>query len=63
VASLIKNYNLIYFAVDSTIEIVNMIVNLQYDIKNKKTFLKKYPYPSVAPKDLFIGSVLSIFSR
>ena len=35
----------------------------QWDVKNKRTFLSKVEYPSLQEKDLYIGSVLSIYSR
>lgn len=54
-ASLIRTYNLTYFASDSTIEM--------FDLKNKKVFLKRCEFPGVGLKDLYIGSIVTIYSR
>lgn len=34
-----------------------------YDVKFKKVFLKRVPYPSVTLSDLYKGSIVTIFSR
>jgi len=34
-----------------------------FDVKNRRTFLKKCEYPSITVKDLFIGATVSIYSR
>ena len=39
------------------------IVPVQYDIKNRRTFLKKHEYPGVAVDNLFIGATLTVYSR
>ena len=36
---------------------------LQYDIKNRRIFLKKVVYPPVKEKDLYIGSTITVYSR
>ena len=36
---------------------------LQYDIKNRRTLLKRTDYPSVTPAHLFVGSELTVYSR
>eukprot|EP01052_Picozoa_sp_SAG31_P026139 SAG31_NODE_2347_length_5900_cov_11.937425_2_plen_301_part_00 len=36
---------------------------MQYDIKNRRTFLKRTDYPSVTTEHLYIGSIVTIFSR
>jgi len=54
-ASLVRTYNLTYFASDKTIDM--------FDLKNKKTFLKRCEYPSITLKDLFVGAIVTIFSR
>ena len=54
-ASLVRTYNFTYYLKDKTIEM--------FDLKNKKIFLKKTQYPSVQLKDIFIGSILNVYSR
>ncbi|KAF4673169.1 hypothetical protein FOL47_010877 [Perkinsus chesapeaki] len=44
-----------YFLRDGTLEM--------YDIKNRRPFLKRCEYPGVAAKDLYIGSMITVFSR
>jgi nucleoside-diphosphate kinase len=36
---------------------------LQYDIKNRRSFLKRMEYPSVKPENLYIGSIVTVYSR
>jgi nucleoside-diphosphate kinase len=36
---------------------------LQYDVKNRRTFLKKTPFPSVRPCDLYLGATVTIYGR
>jgi len=54
-AGLCRKYQLLYYPKDSQIEM--------FDIKNRRTFLKKCEYPSVGLKDLYIGATISIYSR
>lgn len=54
-ASLVRKYQLIYYTADGTIEM--------YDLKNRRTFLKRCDYPSVSGKDLYKGAVVTIYSR
>ncbi|CAD8056661.1 unnamed protein product [Paramecium sonneborni] len=54
-ASLIRSYNLIYFMSDKTIEM--------FDLKNKRIFLKRCDYPSIQLKDLYVGSIVTVYSR
>lgn len=35
----------------------------QYDIKNRRTFLKRTDYPSITPDHLFIGAEITVWSR
>ena len=35
----------------------------QYDLKNRRTFLKRCDYPAVTVKDLFKGSIITVYSR
>jgi len=54
-AGLVRKYQLVYYPKDSQIEM--------FDVKNRRTFLKKCEYPSITVKDLFIGATVSIYSR
>lgn len=36
---------------------------MKYDIKNKKTFLKRCEYPGLQLKDIFMGATLNVYSR
>jgi len=53
-ASLQRKYQLIYYTADGTVEM--------YDLKNRRTFLKRCDYPITA-KDLYKGGVVTIYSR
>lgn len=35
----------------------------QYDIKNKRIFLKRCEYAALQLKDIFVGAVLNVYSR
>merc|ERR1711959_29922 len=54
-AGLVRKYQLLYHPKDSQIEM--------FDIKNRRTFLKKCEYPSIRLEDLYIGATISIYSR
>merc|ERR1711904_59149 len=54
-AGLVRKYQLVYYPKGSQIEM--------FDVKNRRTFLKKCEYPSITVKDLFIGATVSIYSR
>jgi len=54
-AGLVRKYQLLYYPKDSQIEM--------FDIKNRRTFLKKCEYPSIGLKDIYIGATISIYSR
>ena len=54
-ASLNRQYQLIFYTADGTIEM--------YDLKNRRTFLKRCDYPSVGAKDLFKGNKITVYSR
>ncbi|EAN77070.1 nucleoside diphosphate kinase, putative [Trypanosoma equiperdum] len=54
-ANLVRQYLLLYFAEDSTIEM--------HDLKTKRVFLKRCAYPSLTPRELFIGATVGVFSR
>lgn len=36
---------------------------LQYDVKNRRTFLRRTKYESLHVEDLYVGSKVTIFSR
>lgn len=36
---------------------------MQYDVKNKRIFLKRCEYPALQLKDIFVGAVLNVYSR
>ena len=54
-ASLIRNYNLTFYPKENSIEM--------YDLKNKRTFLKKTPKDDITLKDLYLGSIITVYSR
>lgn len=54
-ASLVRKYNLYYYALDDTIEM--------FDLKARRTFLKRTAYPSIHLDDLYIGAQVTIYSR
>nr|CCC93064.1 putative nucleoside diphosphate kinase [Trypanosoma congolense IL3000] len=54
-ANLVRQYLLLYFDEDATIEML--------DLKTKRVFLKRCAYPSLTPRELFIGATVCIFSR
>ncbi|KAF7998299.1 hypothetical protein HCN44_009697 [Aphidius gifuensis] len=54
-ADLIKKFYLYFYTSDCTIEL--------FDIKNKKTFLRRTKCENVDFKDFFVGNVVTIFSR
>lgn len=68
-ASLVRTYHLTYYPKDKTIEMVipcflkrNPHLQ-QFDLKSKKLFLKRCEYPNVTLNDLYIGSIVTIYSR
>ena len=52
---IVWQYMLMYYLADNTLEM--------YDMKNKRTFLKRCPYPSVRPEHLYVGSIVTVYSR
>jgi nucleoside-diphosphate kinase len=54
-ASIIRKYFLTYYISDNTIDM--------YDLKNKRGFLKRCEYAGVNLDELYIGSVITIYSR
>jgi hypothetical protein len=35
----------------------------QFDLKNRRTFLKRCDYPGVRVADLYVGSIITVYSR
>mmetsp|Transcript_39472 Transcript_39472/g.85923 ORF Transcript_39472/g.85923 Transcript_39472/m.85923 type:complete len:380 (-) Transcript_39472:1625-2764(-) len=54
-AQIVWKYQLIYYPSDGAVEM--------YDIKNRRSFLKRTHYPSVTLKDLYVGSTVTVYSR
>jgi len=55
-AALVRQYQLIFYTADGTIEM--------YDLKNRRTFLKRCDYPSInGAKDLYKGNIVTVYSR
>eukprot|EP00218_Dolichomastix_sp_CCMP3274_P014427 CAMPEP_0170143832 /NCGR_PEP_ID=MMETSP0033_2-20121228/13157_1 /TAXON_ID=195969 /ORGANISM="Dolichomastix tenuilepis, Strain CCMP3274" /LENGTH=347 /DNA_ID=CAMNT_0010380303 /DNA_START=20 /DNA_END=1063 /DNA_ORIENTATION=+ len=48
-------YQLLYYLADGSIEM--------YDIKSRRTFLKRVVYPSVKVESLYVGSTITVYSR
>lgn len=54
-ASLVRKYQLFFFPEDNSLEM--------YDVKNRRTFLKRGPLPSITLKDLFVGASITVYAR
>ncbi|NWI22690.1 NDK7 kinase, partial [Sula dactylatra] len=54
-ASLFRRYELLYYPKDGSVEM--------YDVKNRRTFLKRTKYDSLHLEDLFVGNKITVFSR
>eukprot|EP00794_Sanderia_malayensis_P010751 gene10751-11901_t len=54
-AALVRKYQLLFYPKDQTVEM--------YDLKNRRTFLKRSKYEAISLKDMYIGSVVSVHSR
>ena len=57
-ASLNRQFQLFYYHKPDGSNLIELI-----DIKNRKTFLKKCPYPSISIDDLYIGARVTIYAR
>ena len=85
-ASLTRQYQLIFYTSDGTLEMVSRGASdrgrsstpargrgqltppsppspAQYDLKNRRSFLKRCDYPGVREADLFKGSIITVYSR
>ena len=66
-----RHFTLAFYPVDQSVEMVRLIerdpltfaVRVQYDVKNRRVFLKRTKYPSVTVGQLHVGGAVSIFSR
>eukprot|EP00743_Colponemidia_sp_Colp-15_P000870 GILK01000961.1.p1 GENE.GILK01000961.1~~GILK01000961.1.p1 ORF type:complete len:388 (+),score=68.51 GILK01000961.1:48-1166(+) len=54
-AALVRSYQLSFYPGDNSLEM--------YDIKNKRSFLKRCEYSSVRLEDLFIGAQITVYAR
>eukprot|EP00906_Rhabdomonas_costata_P014467 RCo020796 len=54
-AGITRKYTLLYYLSDNTIEML--------DVRNKRLFLKRCPYPSLSLSDLYKGATVTIYSR
>jgi nucleoside-diphosphate kinase len=59
-ADLVRKYSLTYYSVDDSIDMVN---TTQYDLKNRRVFLKRTQCPGVSMSDLFIGATVTVYAR
>lgn len=54
-AALVRRYQFLFYAKDSTIEM--------FDIKNRRLFLKRSKFENLSMKDLYIGAIINIHAR
>lgn len=54
-ADLVRKYHLTYYCFDRTIEM--------FDLKNRRSFLKRTQAPGLSLADLFLGNTLTLFAR
>ncbi|EPY23737.1 nucleoside diphosphate kinase [Strigomonas culicis] len=54
-ANLTRTYSLLYYLTDNTIEM--------FDMKTKRSFLKRCAYPQLQLKELYVGATISVYSR
>lgn len=57
------SYLQFYYLSKRQIDRNGMLKTIQFDIKNKRVFLKKCEYPNLQLKDVFVGAVLNVYSR
>ncbi|KYN08336.1 Nucleoside diphosphate kinase 7 [Cyphomyrmex costatus] len=55
VACILKKFYLYYYPSDNTVEL--------FDLKTRKTFLRRTTCEGIKAKDFYVGSVITIFSR
>ncbi|CAL8309580.1 unnamed protein product [Lota lota] len=54
-ATLLRRYQLLYYPKDSSVEM--------FDVKNQRVFLRRTQYEGLKQQDLFVGSLVNVFSR
>uniref|UniRef100_A0A7S3GCI2 DM10 domain-containing protein n=1 Tax=Palpitomonas bilix TaxID=652834 RepID=A0A7S3GCI2_9EUKA len=54
-ASLIRQYQLLYYGNDGTVEM--------HDLKNRRVFLKRSKVDTISKKDLFLGATINVHAR
>ncbi|CAD2216646.1 nucleoside diphosphate kinase [Angomonas deanei] len=54
-ASMVREYILLYYLTDNTIEM--------FDMKTKRAFLKKCSYPQLQLKEIYVGATINVYSR
>ncbi|XP_031830684.1 nucleoside diphosphate kinase homolog 7 [Nomia melanderi] len=55
IAGILKNFYLFYYPYDNTVEL--------FDIKARKTFLRRTTCEGIQAKDFYVGAIVTIFSR
>lgn len=79
IASILKKFYLYYYPFDNTVELVCLrqfyfvnifairisiiFPNFQFDIKARKTFLRRTKCEGIQAKDFYVGATVTIFSR
>ncbi|XP_056460346.1 nucleoside diphosphate kinase 7 isoform X1 [Gadus chalcogrammus] len=54
-ATLLRRYQLLYYPKDGSVEM--------FDVKNQRVFLRRTRYEGLQQQDLFVGSLVNVFSR
>ena len=54
-ADLVRKYHLTYYCLDRTVDM--------FDLKNRRSFLKRTQAPGLSLADLFVGNTLTLFAR
>jgi nucleoside-diphosphate kinase len=61
-AEMVREYEFFYYPLDSSVEMVINPLDKQYDVKQKRTFLKRTK-SNLQLADLFIGANVNVQSR
>ena len=63
-ASILRAYRITYYPGDQTLEMVSSYLRnetcLQFDTKNKRIFLKRYPQAGIDMKALYVGAMVVV---
>lgn len=64
-AELIRHYLFTFYPKDNSVEMVSVaaLTTVQYDLKNKRIFMKRNQVEGISVRELFIGSQVSVNSR